>query len=87
MYLRSRHLLNWGYNFSALRSNLYSSLKILKSNSDQDIDISENCVQKLKQLCVNSDNFLRICVESGGCSGFQYKFDLDDKMAKDDRFV
>lgn len=27
---------------------------------------------------------LRVCVEGGGCSGFQYKFDFDRDRANDD---
>ncbi|KAL5682568.1 hypothetical protein ACJX0J_008953, partial [Zea mays] len=29
---------------------------------------------------------LRLSVEAGGCSGFQYSFALDDKKNADDRF-
>lgn len=50
------------------------------------IVLSDSCVQKLKQLC-EGNSFLRLCVESGGCSGFQYKFDLDDKLTGDDKLV
>ncbi|MBA0602571.1 hypothetical protein Gorai_002747 [Gossypium raimondii] len=33
----------------------------------------------------SSDQMLRLTVEIGGCSGFQYVFDLNDKTNPDDR--
>lgn len=86
MFLRLRHFLKQGYNYCVIKNNLYSTKKAIAPNTSDGISISDNCVQKLKQLCEGND-FLRICVESGGCSGFQYKFDLDNKFADDDRFV
>ncbi|XP_059052580.1 iron-sulfur cluster assembly 2 homolog, mitochondrial [Achroia grisella] len=58
--------------------------KSLPANGEG-INISDSCVTKLRQLCDGKNSFLRLCVESGGCSGFQYKFDLDSKMENDDR--
>lgn len=57
-----------------------------KTFSNDAIVLSDTCVKKLKELC-DSNVFLRLCVESGGCSGFQYKFHLDDKLADDDKLV
>lgn len=41
------------------------------------IQLSENCIKRLKELST-TDKYLRITVDSGGCSGFEYKFSLDN---------
>lgn len=51
--------------------------------SDQGLKLTESCVNRLKEICKDG-SFLRVTVEGGGCSGFQYKFDFDTKRAKDD---
>ncbi|XP_073827450.1 iron-sulfur cluster assembly 2 homolog, mitochondrial [Musca autumnalis] len=53
------------------------------TTSDQKLGISDSCLKRLKEICADG-SFLRITVEGGGCSGFQYKFDLDTKMNEDD---
>ncbi|RCV30887.1 hypothetical protein SETIT_6G132200v2 [Setaria italica] len=48
-----------------------------------------NTLQRLKQLHGKEPSaegkMLRLSVEAGGCSGFQYSFSLDDKKNPDDR--
>jgi len=56
-------------------------------NGTAGLTMSDPCVARLKQLSgENSNTFLRISVEGGGCSGFQYKFDLEEDVtpAEDD---
>lgn len=81
MLRKSVQLIKFRYSW---RKNFYSTQNATSQDADG-IVISESCVQRLKQLCNGNNNFLRLIVESGGCSGFQYKFDLDNKVASDDR--
>ncbi|XP_034834350.1 iron-sulfur cluster assembly 2 homolog, mitochondrial [Maniola hyperantus] len=79
MFLRSWRSVRVGYNYCK-----YLSSQRVETSASDAVVLSDTCVQKLKQLC-GANYFLRLCVESGGCSGFQYKFDLDDKLADDDK--
>ena len=49
--------------------------------SMDDIIITKKCAQHLKKMVdkgIATEPRLRLSVESGGCSGFSYKFDVDD---------
>ncbi|MEE6519997.1 hypothetical protein FKM82_017769 [Ascaphus truei] len=48
------------------------------------IHLSDRCVKRLQEV-TDSSEFLRLQVESGGCSGFQYKFSIDREISEDDR--
>ncbi|NXQ74824.1 ISCA2 protein, partial [Quiscalus mexicanus] len=52
--------------------------------SEGQIFLSESCVKRLLEIAGESE-FLRLQVEGGGCSGFQYKFSLDTVINPDDR--
>lgn len=54
------------------------------AHSELNIQVSESCLKRLREICTDG-SFLRVTVEGGGCSGFQYKFDLDTKLNEDDR--
>jgi len=54
----------------------------------QEIGISDSAIARIAKLIAedgNDDLMLRIAVSGGGCSGFQYGFNLDDKRNDDDR--
>ena len=54
------------------------------------IDLQESAINKLKELIAeegNSDLKLRIFVQGGGCSGFQYGFTFDEIQNEDDFLI
>jgi iron-sulfur cluster insertion protein len=51
------------------------------------LNVTENCVQKVRELIQeegNPDLKLRVFVQGGGCSGFQYGFTFDEVQNEDD---
>ena len=42
--------------------------------------------QQLKKIAL-SGKHLRVLVEGGGCSGFQYQFALDNQVNPEDRYI
>jgi iron-sulfur cluster insertion protein len=51
------------------------------------ITITDSAVAKLKDILAEENNpklKLRVFVQGGGCSGFQYGFTLDEEQAEDD---
>lgn len=49
------------------------------------ITITENAKKEIEQgLAENSEPYLRISVQGGGCSGMQYVFDFEQTKAEDD---
>ena len=52
-----------------------------------DISISESAVNRINQLLetkANQDLMLRVYIQGGGCSGFQYGFQFDEAAQEDD---
>ncbi|KAF2071021.1 hypothetical protein CYY_007664 [Polysphondylium violaceum] len=50
------------------------------------IDITDRCVDELNKIreTMNKDINLRVMVDMGGCSGYQYIIKLDEKFQEDD---
>ncbi|XP_048455580.1 iron-sulfur cluster assembly 2 homolog, mitochondrial [Rhincodon typus] len=56
-----------------------------KTTAPQDtVFLSDSCVKRLRQI-LEKGEVLRVQVEGGGCSGFQYKFTVDKTIDPDDR--
>lgn len=51
----------------------------------QELTITKNALERIKLIQEKESNgFLRITVDGGGCSGFSYSFNFDNKKLKDD---
>lgn len=51
------------------------------------VTLSETAIKRIKEITIkpeNQDKFLRISISGGGCSGFQYIFELDNKRLEGD---
>lgn len=51
------------------------------------INLTESTIQKVYELLKEENNFdlkLRIFVQGGGCSGFQYGFSFENEIQQDD---
>src|SRR5260370_33037460 len=53
------------------------------------VTISERAARRIGEILKSEGDgaMLRISVEGGGCSGFQYKFDVDRAKAEDDLVI
>lgn len=51
-----------------------------------DLTLSENAARRIKAIAASEGRplMLRVAVDGGGCSGFQYRFDLVDTIEADD---
>lgn len=52
-----------------------------------DLSISDQAIVRINQLLATKDNpdlMLRVYIQGGGCSGFQYGFQFDDNQQEDD---
>lgn len=52
--------------------------------------ITDSAIERIREIQEKKENhekFLRISVSGGGCSGFQYVFELDDKKSVDDIII
>ncbi|XP_011094337.1 iron-sulfur assembly protein IscA-like 2, mitochondrial [Sesamum indicum] len=71
---------------SALQEPQPSSSESPSSSPDA-VRMTDSCVRRMKELQAEeaSQRLLRLSIEAGGCSGFQYNFSLDNKINADDR--
>lgn len=72
-------------NLSVKLNRSYSESLSSPNASDETpvLDLTDSCVKQIHKIA-GSESFLRVLIESGGCSGFQYKFEIDNHVGEDD---
>ena len=58
------------------------------TEANSEVSLSDSAAKRVQQIRATEGNnalMLRLAVLGGGCSGFQYKFDLDDNLNDDDQ--
>jgi len=64
----------------------FSSLEAL----NETLIVTKSCANRIKELqdkTGNTELRLRVAVEGGGCSGFQYNFSMDSDMHEDEDLI
>jgi iron-sulfur cluster assembly accessory protein len=61
----------------------------MSDTATQTVTMTDRAAHRIAQIVAGepAGTMLRLSVEGGGCSGFQYKFDLVDSAASDDIVV
>ena len=62
----------------------------VKMSMPPSLTVSASAVQKVYELMKDEDNFnlkLRVYIEGGGCSGFQYGFTFDEENKQGDTVI
>jgi iron-sulfur cluster assembly accessory protein len=78
--------LNWA---SDLQVTWYDREGYRRRTMTTDVTISDKAARRIGEILKGegSGAMLRISVEGGGCSGFQYKFDIDRARTDDDLVI
>ena len=66
-----------------------TNINSVESSPQTSLVISESAVQRLKEI-TGDRGWLRLAVQGGGCSGFQYNFELEEEggeLGEDDVLV
>ena len=51
-------------------------------------DVSKSALKRIVEVSKkNKKKFFRISIVGGGCQGFSYKFDFDDKISENDKVL
>eukprot|EP01039_Chlorochromonas_danica_P002187 gene2186-2387_t len=69
--------------------NRWSSVRYFATDLNEILIVTNSCLKRIRHLQDKSqkpDLYLRLAVEGGGCSGFQYTFKTDDaSLSPDDK--
>jgi iron-sulfur cluster assembly accessory protein len=73
----------------ARRANVQDRVKNHEDQAMAEVTVSERAARRIGDILRQEPpgTMLRLSVEGGGCSGFQYKFDMDSAQGEDDVLI
>lgn len=82
--VKLRHIFGYLFSNSSLtKAQNFRNYTSSDTKPQEGIKLSDSCIKRLKEI--TDGDFLRVTVEGGGCSGFQYKFALEKQLHEDDK--
>lgn len=70
--------------------NITTQRSFASSSVSAELVLSDSCVSRIKELNAGADDsrtMLRVSVDGGGCSGFQYAFTFEEEVNENDDHV
>lgn len=84
------HVSSSGARFAYVSARPYSAPATSSTSepSSEGVSLSDSAVERLQEIQKETPNepvYLRLLIEGGGCSGYQYEFSLEKSVEKGDR--
>src|SRR5258707_660739 len=75
--------------YLTITQQVWQSPGIYWNDSMENVTVTERAAQRIGEILGRepAGTMLRVSVEGGGCSGFQYKFDMERAQAPDDTLI
>ena len=67
--------------------DFHGNAPIVDENQIENPTVDDECVKYFNTLIKENNDFIRIAIEGGGCSGFQYAFYINDPEIEDSDII
>lgn len=79
----NKYIFNLPKNLLSSQAKQTTQINPKLAHSDE-LNLSDPCVKRLKEIYDTDKQYLKVSVEAGGCSGLNYQFTLESKISDQD---